>query len=145
MSDDIRKCEFCQTRQVRRPKDVRCKFCRRCLLLRRELSRGLPRGTSRAAHAATLQGETPTDLRRMGTAPYEPAATVERQLAQARAARLAEERRQGRRRYTIEGDDSYVRADGRLVVTRGGWIQRPGAGDFDGVNGIWSHDGESWA
>jgi hypothetical protein len=129
MSDDIRKCEFCQTRQVRRPKDVRCKFCRRCLLLRRELSRGLPRGTSRAVHAATLQGETPTDLRRMGTAPYEPAATVERRLAQARAARLAEERRQGRRRYTIET----------------GWMQRPGAGQFDGVNGIWSSDGESWA
>jgi hypothetical protein len=65
----------------------------------------------------------------MGTAPYEPAATVERRLAQARAARLAEERRQGRRRYTIET----------------GWMQRPGAGQFDGVNGIWSHDGESWA
>lgn len=44
----------------------------------------------------------------------EPTAVVERLLAQATAARLAEERRQGQRRYTVDP-----------------WAQRPGANDFE--------------
>jgi hypothetical protein len=108
------------------PRFTKAVFCPHCKHIRRELSRTLPgSGSSRAkGRGLGFAGLTPEERRELssrgGLAAHglqrEASDRVERMLAAAKAERLAEERRTGQRRYTIED----------------GWVQRAGRSTLDG-------------
>jgi hypothetical protein len=95
---------------------AQARYCKPCRNIRRELSRTVPR--------VPRGGSTHDATHHCGR--LESVERVDRMLEEARAARLAEERRTGQRRYTITD----------------GWAQRPGRSTLDGEMRVLEVGGE---
>lgn len=96
-----RRCEQCGRRVLSFVS--KALYCKPCKAVRRERSRTVPR--------VPLRGASAWDLGHNTGHTHESADRIDRLLEHARQARLADERRNGRRRYTTDP-----------------WEQRPGAG-----------------